>query len=46
MLLGGIDGDVIQIFEQWKSDTMLRYLHISADPLTNNHARTMLRGGH
>ena len=45
MLLGGIDGDVIRIIGRWKSDTMLRYLHVSAQSLTHNHARSMLRGG-
>ena len=43
MILGGIDCNVIQIFGQWKSETMLCYLHISAE---YNHTRTMLRGGH
>ena len=46
MLLGGIDGDVIRILGRWKSDTMLRYLHVLAESITHNHARTMLRGGH
>ena len=46
MLLGGVDGDIIRILGCWKSDTMLRYLHVSAALLTHNHARTMFRGGH
>ena len=44
MLLGGIDGDVIRIIGRWRSDTMLRYLHVSAQSLTHNHARFMLQG--
>ena len=46
MLLGGIDGDVIRILGRWHSDTMLRYLHVSAELINHNHARSMLRGGH
>ena len=46
MLLGGIDGDVIRILGRWHSNTMLCYLHVSAESINHNHARTMLRGGH
>ena len=46
MLLGGIDGDVIRILGRWHSDTMLRYLHVSAESINHNHARSMLLDGH
>ena len=44
MLLGSINGNVIGILGQWKSDTMLHYLHALAESLTHNHARTMIKG--
>ena len=46
MLLGSVDGDTIRIIGQWKSDTMLCYLHVSIKSLMHNHARTMFRGGY
>ena len=46
MLLGGIEDDIIQILGQWKSDTMLRYLHVLSKSFMHNHTRTMIKGRH
>jgi hypothetical protein len=45
LLLGGIDTNVIKLMGRWRSDEMMRYLHVTAQALTHNHAHTMLAGG-
>mmetsp|Transcript_3269 Transcript_3269/g.7387 ORF Transcript_3269/g.7387 Transcript_3269/m.7387 type:complete len:379 (+) Transcript_3269:461-1597(+) len=42
LLLSGIDGDIIRLIGRWKSDEMLRYLHVQAAPLMADYSRRML----
>ena len=44
LLIARVDTDLIQLIGRWKSDTMLRYLHVQALPVMRNHAATMLQG--
>ena len=45
LLVAGVDTDHIQLLGRWKSDAMLRYLHIQADPVVRRYARDMFNGG-
>lgn len=45
LLLAGVDTDIIRIIGRWRSDAMLRYLHVTARTLTHNHARLMHAAG-
>ena len=42
LLLSNIDGDIIRLIGRWKSDEMLRYLHVQAAPLMADYSRRML----
>jgi hypothetical protein len=44
LLCAKVDTDVIQLLGRWRSDVMLRYLHIQAKPVTRNLARLMVQG--
>lgn len=46
LLVAGVDTDIIQLLGRWKSDAMLRYLHIQANPVVRQYARDMFSGGH
>jgi hypothetical protein len=39
------DTDLIQLLGRWRSDVMLRYLHLQAQPVMRNFARLMFQGG-
>ena len=41
LLLGGVDANTIKLLRRWRSDEMIRYLHISARQLIHKHAATM-----
>jgi hypothetical protein len=45
LLIARVDQDLIQLIGRWKSDSMLRYLHISALPVMHNHAKSMVLHG-
>jgi hypothetical protein len=32
LLNGGVDTDIIRLIGRWRSDKMLRYLHVQAEP--------------
>ena len=40
-----IDPDIIRLIGRWRSDEMLRYLHVQAAPLMSDYARKMLHAG-
>ncbi|KAL3823120.1 hypothetical protein ACHAXA_006450 [Cyclostephanos tholiformis] len=42
LLLAQVDPDVIRLIGRWRSDEMLRYLHVQAYPLMRDYARRML----
>ncbi len=45
LLCANVDPDVIRLLGRWRSDEMLRYLHLQAAPLMNDFSRRMLAGG-
>jgi len=45
MLVAGIDSNIIQLVGRWKSDAMLRYLHVSANPAMRQYAAQMFHQG-
>ena len=45
LLLANVDSDVIRLIGRWRSDEMLRYLHVQAAPLMTNYSRRMLAAG-
>ena len=45
MLCDGLDTDHIKLFGRWRSDELLTYLHIQAEPLYRDVSARMLRGG-
>ena len=46
LLCAGVDSDTIQLIGRWKSDAMIRYLHVSASPTMHHYANKMFAGGH
>ena len=46
LLIAEIDTDKIQLIGHWKSDAMIRYLHIAADPAVHQYAQKMCGGGY
>jgi hypothetical protein len=40
-----VDSDVIRLLGCWRSDEMLRYLHVQAELVMRDFARCMLIGG-
>lgn len=45
LLCASVDSDIIRLVGRWRSDEMLRYLHVQAEPIMRNFARLMLQGG-
>lgn len=45
LLCARIDSDVIRLIGRWRSDAMLRYLTVQAEPIMRDHARRMLTHG-
>ena len=45
LLCAHVDTDVIRLIGRWRSDEMLHYLHVQAEPIMRNFARRMLSGG-
>lgn len=45
LLFAEVDTDVIRLIGRWRSDEMLRYLHLQAAPAMRNFSRQMLQGG-
>lgn len=43
LLVANVDTDVIRLLGRWRSDEMLRYLHLSAEPIMRSFARKMLQ---
>lgn len=42
LLCAKVDPDVIQLLGRWRSDEMLRYLHLTAEPVMRHFSRRML----
>jgi hypothetical protein len=45
LLCANVDHNTIQLLGRWKSDAMMRYLHISANPQVHQHAHQMFTHG-
>ena len=45
LLLAHVDTDIIRLIGRWRSDEMLHYLHLQAQPIMRNFASLMLHGG-
>jgi hypothetical protein len=45
LLCASIDSDRIRLLGRWRSDEMLRYLHVQAEPVMRHFASQMLIGG-
>jgi hypothetical protein len=45
LLCAHVDTDVIRLLGRWRSDEMLRYLHVQAEPIMRDFSRRMLSGG-
>jgi hypothetical protein len=45
LLCANIDPNSIQLLSHWKSDAMLRYLHITANPHVRQYAKKMFTSG-
>jgi hypothetical protein len=45
LLCAHVDTNVIRLLGRWRSDEMLRYLHVQAEPVMRDFARRMLTGG-
>jgi hypothetical protein len=45
LLCGRVDTSIIQLVGRWRSDVMLRYLHLQAGALMSNLSSTMLQAG-
>jgi hypothetical protein len=46
LLCADVDTDRIRLLGRWRSDEMLRYLHVQAEPVMRHFASRMLTGGH
>jgi len=45
LLFAKVDTDIIRLIGRWKSDEMLRYLHVQAAPLMADYSRRMVDAG-
>ena len=45
LLCAHVDTDLIRLLGRWRSDEMMRYLHLQAEPVMRNFSALMLSGG-
>ena len=45
LLCAKVDTDIISLVGRWRSDEMMRYLHVQAEPIMKGFARRMVAGG-
>ena len=45
LLCARVDTDIIRLLGRWRSDEMLRYLHVQAEPIMRDFASRMLQQG-
>ena len=45
LLCSGINNGIIKMIGRWRSEEMLRYFHVQAEPLMSNFSRIMLTHG-
>ena len=45
LLCYGVDNDIISLIGRWRSDKILRYLHVQAEPIMSNFSKLMISHG-
>jgi hypothetical protein len=45
LLCANVDTDIIRLIGRWRSDEMLRYLHVQAEPIMRHFASKMISLG-
>ena len=45
LLCSGIDTDIIRLIGRWRSDKMLHYVHLQAEPLMRGFSKRMVTHG-
>ena len=45
ILCSVVDTDIISLIGSWRSDKMLRYLHVQAEPIMSNYSKIMISHG-
>ena len=45
LLCANVNTNIIRLLGRWRSDEMMRYLHLQAEPVMRHFARAMLQGG-
>ena len=44
-LCSGVDKDIISLISRWRSDEMMSYLHVQAEPIMRNFSKLMICHG-
>ena len=45
VLCYSVDTDIISLIGRWRSDKILRYLHVQSEPIMRNYSKLMIRHG-
>ena len=45
LLCSGVNTGIISLIGRWRSDKMLRYLHVQAEPIIRNYSKLMINHG-
>ena len=45
LLYSGVDNDIISLIGRWRSDEILRYLHVQAEPIRRKFSKLMISHG-
>ena len=45
LLCSSVDNEIISLIGRWRSDEMLRYLHVQAEPIMRNFSKLMISHG-
>ena len=45
LVCSGVNNDIISLIGRWRSDEMLRYLHMQAEPIMRNFSKLMISHG-
>ena len=45
LLCSGLENDIIILIGRWRSDEMLRYIHVQAEPIMRNYSKLMISHG-
>ena len=45
LLCSSVDNDIISLIRCWRSDEMLWYLHVQAEPIMMNYSKIMISHG-